>query len=82
MAGRPCNVSDLHAIEQAIMNGTLNAAELVDELIYRSYRWQRIYSPEIPACKWAPLFPQWEAFEARYQLDLPLRTRYAVGGAL
>lgn len=40
---------------------------LVSDLTYRSYAANRQYSPEKQPREWAPIFPQWEEFEARFQ---------------
>jgi NAD-dependent DNA ligase len=40
---------------------------LVDELIYHSYAYNRKRSPEIPDNEWALIFPKVTELEKRYQ---------------
>ena len=44
-----------------------SAATIVDELSYRCYSYNRHIAPDTPPEKYAPLFPQWREYEARYQ---------------
>lgn len=46
-------------------------ADLIDELTYRSYRWNRQRRPDIPAEKWQRVFGPAAAIllEARYQKE-------------
>ena len=50
------------------MAATLKSAdELLDELTYRSYKYNRDRSPEISAKSWAHVFVDAEKYERRYQ---------------
>lgn len=50
----------------------LTPADVLDALIYRSYVAQRRLSPEVEPARWARIFDDVEAMEARYQEDLAL----------
>ena len=43
--------------------------EIVDELTYRCYAWNREQAPHVTSEQWLKLFPQARAFEARYQTE-------------
>jgi len=44
--------------------------ELIDELTYRSYSYNRKRSPEIPADKWRKVFSNADEMEKRFQVEL------------
>ena len=46
--------------------------ELADELVYRSYRYNREQNPDIPAERWAELFTRQPQMELRYQNERTL----------
>ena len=39
--------------------------EIMDELIYRSYGYNRLRPPDISLEQWGLIFPRWDAYEAR-----------------
>ena len=43
-------------------------ANLIDELTYKSYAYNRSLS-RLPAASWAVIFPDWQRFEQRYQQE-------------
>lgn len=45
----------------------MSATYIVDELSYRCYSYNRHIAPETAPERYAPLFPQWREYEARYQ---------------
>lgn len=46
---------------------------MIDELIYRSYCWNRCISPEVSPERWGILFANWQAMEERYQADAAMQ---------
>jgi hypothetical protein len=44
-------------------------AELIDELTYRNYSYNRKRSPEIPAEKWRKVFSNADKMEKRFQAE-------------
>lgn len=44
--------------------------KLVDELIYRSYSYNRKLNPEIPADKWALIFPNATELENKFRMEM------------
>lgn len=44
--------------------------EMLDDLTYRSYSYNRSLSPNIKPWQWARIFPDAAALEARYQQEL------------
>lgn len=43
----------------------------VDQLMYASYRSNRLRSPEVIPERWALIFPSIEEFEERFQREFP-----------
>jgi len=43
---------------------------VIDELVYRSYFYNRVRRPDIPAKHWATIFKDGEALEKRYQAEV------------
>ena len=55
----------------AALSATLQSAEdLLKELSYKSYRYNRERAPDISAQSWALVFIDAEEFEARYQREI------------
>jgi hypothetical protein len=47
----------------------MTPAQLVDELTYRHYVWQRVTCPRITPGQWAVVFDDAAKWEARYQAE-------------
>lgn len=47
----------------------MTATEIVDELTYRNYRFNRLRSPGVTPERWAQVYPHADALEARYQRE-------------
>lgn len=48
----------------------MTATEIVDELIYRSYRYNRLRTPDIKPEQWKAVFSNVDAMEDRLQKEL------------
>ena len=54
-------------LENEPVNRTMKPTELVDELTYSSYRYNRQRSPGVTPKQWETIFSNVEAMEARFQ---------------
>ena len=61
--------------------GTMTPAEVIDHLTYCNYRHNRRLRPDIEPERWALIYPNAAAMEARYQAERP-RECDVCGGAV
>jgi len=58
--------------KQRDKEGQLQYSDVIDELRYRSYRWNRQLTPDIEPEKWALCYGDVTEMENRYQAEYPL----------
>jgi hypothetical protein len=56
----------------------MNGEEIIDELTYRSYVYNRERFPEIKAERWIMAYPDAEAMEKRYQASVNRQATAAI----
>jgi hypothetical protein len=54
---------------QVTLDGQTPIRDIVDEMVYRSYSYNRQRAPDIKPEEWARIFPNGKALEVRYEAD-------------